>query len=109
MAGLTLTQLGAPHSTGDRWEVCWKVVGGTSYPTNGEPLAWTSLGFASTAASDTEAYIEVDNLCGYGAQYDYVNQKLKIYASANTEVSNATDLSTNLANIRLRACSKYRA
>lgn len=80
-----------------------KVVHGTvsldnSYPTNGEPCAMVVLGLGQID------YIEFSNGNGYTAQYDYTNQKIVMYASAATEVTNTTDLSA--ITLRYRAVGK---
>lgn len=109
MAGtgsLTLTKISDPYSVGDRWRTVYKAVGDTSYVDNGYPLLRTSLGFASTA--DPEFCVEVDNLMGYGAAYDYTNQKLILYASAGVAVAGAASAAA-LTDMRVRATGKFRA
>lgn len=80
-----------------------KVVHGTvamdnSYVTDGEPCAMKVLGLGQID------YIEFSNENGYRAQYDYTNEKIKMYASAATEVTNTTDLSA--VTLRYRAVGK---
>ena len=108
MAGtgsLTLTKVAGPYTIGDRWETVYKAVGDTSYVDAGYPLLKTSLGFASTA--DPEFFVEVSNLMGYGAAYDYAAGTLILYASAGVAVAGAASVA-GLTDIRIRATGKYR-
>lgn len=59
----------------------------SSYPTNGEACAQKVLGIGDID------FIAFTNQNGYVAQYDKANEKIVMYASAGTEVTNTTDLS----------------
>jgi hypothetical protein len=80
-----------------------KIVYGTvaldsSYPTNGEPCAQSVLGLGQID------HIEFTNANGYRPQYDFTNEKIKVYTSAGTETTNATDLSA--ITLRYKAMGK---
>lgn len=69
----------------------------SSYPTGGEPLTAADLGFAKKPR-----IVVAFPAKGYVFEYDFVNEKLKAYASSGTEVTNATDLSS-VTNIQVFA------
>ena len=100
---LTLTKYTGPHNIGSRTETCYIVACDNSYPTGGYALKPSSLGFSNNAP---DLIIEIDNGYGYGWRYDYTNQKLMAYASAGTQVTNATDLSA-VTDLRVHTSSKY--
>ena len=66
----------------------------SSYPTNGEALTAADLGFTSKPT-----IVLAIPKGGFEFEYDYVNEKIKVYwsaaaGSALAEVTNATNLST---------------
>lgn len=106
---ITLTNISKPYSTGDRFVTVTKVALDNSYPTGGYSLKPTDLGFAAT--TDPEFTVSIDEALGWGAVYDYVNQKLMLYAGTATtsaQVTNTTDVSAVTA-MRVVATGKYRA
>lgn len=58
-----------------------------SYTTNGESVTKAQLGLTEINS------VSIDGGNGYRPQYDYTNQKVKIYTSAGTETTATTDLS----------------
>lgn len=106
----TITQI-YQKANDDRWEVCSELALGSSYPTGGFPLLRSDLGLASTA--DPQFDVSVRQNSGYTGEYDYTNQKLKLYWSGGTaavqsEVTNATDVSAVTA-MRVIARGRYKA
>jgi len=65
----------------------------SSYPTGGLALTKANIGLV---VPDVIFAIPAS---GYTFQYDAVNSKLKAYASAGTEVANATSLATVVATV----------
>lgn len=104
---LTITIVSKPYALADRWQTVNKVVLDNAYPTGGYALKATDLGLGNAARTDPELAIEVDNSNGYGATYDFTNEKLLFYTPAGTQVSNGADLSA-VTTLRVKATSKYR-
>lgn len=69
-----------------------------SYPTGGEDLTETALGLPS-GATVTAALASATG--GYVAHYDHANDKLIMYVSGGTEVSDTTDLSAVVVAIKV--------
>jgi hypothetical protein len=104
---ITLTKLtSSAYSTGARFRTLYKLALDSSYVTGGYVIKSTDLGFSVGQASDPEFLVEVDNLNGYGFQYDYTNQKLILYATAGAQVGGAVDLSA-VNNARISAVGRW--
>lgn len=103
---ITVTTISKPFSTGDRFKTVSSIALDNSYVTGGYPLSKNQLGLASTV--DPEFNVELDSANGWSATYDYVNAKLMLWATANVQVTNATDVSSITA-LRVVATGKYRA
>lgn len=58
-----------------------------SYPTGGEAVTPSQFGLSSIDQ------VIIDGGNGYRPQFDYTNNKIKVYTSAGTETTNTTDLS----------------
>jgi len=103
---IALTSLSKPYSIGDRFRTLTSVALDNSYVTGGYPLTRAQLGFSATA--DPEFHAEIDNANGWSLTYDYVNQKLMAWASANVQVANAADLSSVTA-VRILCSGRFKA
>lgn len=80
---LTITPIFAyPVPVGDRWMNVVKVDFDSSYPTGGESLLRTDLGFGTTV--DPEFHVLTDPTLGYISRYDHTNQLLKVYSEFQT-------------------------
>lgn len=77
----------------------------SSYPTGGESLTPADLGLS------TIKFLAASANAGYVPEYDYTNQKLKLYYGDNNnasdgpliEVPNTTDLSATVTGIKIYA------
>lgn len=99
------------YNVGSRTETITTVTGDNSYPTGGWALTPSQLGFSNNA---TDLVVDIIGTGGgFMPEYDYTNQKLKVYwfnypgaaAAAAAEVTNATNLSTSSWKVVAR--SKY--
>lgn len=105
---ITTTILAQPHTVGNRWRTVSKIALDNSYPTGGYAVTPQALGLGSNSfTADPEASVEIDNSLGYGARYDFANQKILLYSSAGTQVTNATDVSA-VTDMRVQAMSRIR-
>lgn len=97
---------------GDRWMHVYTIAFDSSYPTGGEPLAQTDLGFASTV--DDEFHVIIGPKAGYVFEFDYTNLKVIAYHSDNDAVADSaliqvpdtTNLST-LTGVRVTAFGRF--
>lgn len=71
---------------GDRREIVYSVALDSSYPTGG-------YAFTNGLPGNTVHNVQFENGNGYRPQFDYSANKIKVYTSAATETTNATDLS----------------
>jgi hypothetical protein len=103
---IVATQVAKPYSTGDRFRTITSFALDSSYPTGGYAVTKLQLGFAATA--DPEFMVELDSANGWSATFDYVNLKIVLWSAANTQVTNATDVSSVTA-LRALCTGKFRA
>lgn len=113
---IAVTRVFGPVSIGDRYMSVSTVALDNSYPTGGEALAASDLGFALT--NDPEFHVVAHSTAGYVTEYDHTNKKLKVYRQkdpaaaggadiALPEVGNTADLSA--VTVRVTAYGKFRA
>lgn len=100
MAATLVDLLGANEylAVGARWMKLWRCTLDSSYPTGGEPVSASALGFSDHASS----LIVVCNFNVVVCDYDGANAKIRAYFGDYNnaadgiliEVANTTDLST---------------
>jgi hypothetical protein len=99
------------NAAGGRWQTVTKITVDTSYPTGGWALTNAQLGLPLQVDSAVGIFTGVSGAGGANVQYDPVNQKLMCYGgnTANNphlEITNGTNLSTQLANLSIAAVGR---
>jgi hypothetical protein len=97
------------HVRGDEYETRKTIAFDSSYPTGGEPLSTTDLGFKAQPS-----VVEIEPKAGYVFEYDFTNQKILAYYGDNNnasdgpliEVPNTTNLAT-VTGVRVRSVGKH--
>lgn len=104
-----ITDMPGPVPFGDRWITVRKVAFDSSYPTGGESLTTSELGF-----SKAPDWVEIEPKNGYVFEYDATNQKIKAFQGDNAnaaaaplvEVANTTNLAA-VTDVIVKAFGRF--
>lgn len=79
--------VGVPHPAGSERRVFQTVTFDSSYATGGYPITAANFGLSTILSLDANT-----SSAGHGVWFDSVNNKLKVFTTAATEVANAASL-----------------